>query len=490
MVVFFVIASVILSVTTANTVTHKEYLELNSFPRTSPQYQLQYFKFEFESSLSSGSDAEIGANLKTFPFLLTEILNKSNAHVAELTHTQGNFPSQDADTLISMNVPYAAPPGTSLYTDGDADWDLLANMVSDYFLPSTHLMTHKSKHTRYTNFRSPFSREQVYPEVIFGFLNNQDVCSEHLLQFKKLLPCRDTEGVAVYLDYEAFTAAFYQSYNIRFEKTPLGYSYKMIIQAVLRSSDVTSFLNRYYKAHGAWPITDLAACMFCSSSIIKKMGDGEVEYWMDLKTRNPIDKSTNKNENQDDSLLPYIQSQRYVTGKSTEEYGQFTHRITNNHPSQAVKIRATEFIPWFLRCLYHTLSISTTPSTHQISTDISSNQVMWSTEVEAGSSTTFVMTCERRLLSFQEFPKDPYRGFDTLPGFYEVKRVEDDNVAGGYFGLSQAFLVMLTEPDFSMPLNVSVLAWSVVTFGVTSFVLMALRSRKGWETEIGVQREN
>ncbi len=83
--------------------------------------------------------------------------------------------------------------------------------------------------------------------------------------------------------------------------------------------------------------------------------------------------------------------------------------------------------------------------------------------MEEGDVVGVSLPLEKKFKQFEEFPNDPQRGHDYLSSLYYLE--EEEGVVG-LSGLEQsnALLVFINEPDFSMPFNVIAVSSAVIAY--------------------------
>ncbi|XP_062897631.1 GPI transamidase component PIG-T isoform X1 [Mobula hypostoma] len=215
--------------------------------------------------------------------------------------------------------------------------------------------------------------------------------------------------------------------------------------------------------------------------------------------------------------VPVFHAERYVSG-----FGLWTGKINtliyNNHPYRSFPVLLMEVVPWYLRLYVHTLTINTKgrenkPSYihYQPAKDRECPHLLeMLIQLPANSVTKIGIEFERALLKWTEYPPDPNHGFyvgssvlsalvpssvtmeanntKPMPLFNKLFPLIDPSV---YFVrlYTEALLVNLPTPDFSMPYNVICLTCTVVAVGYGSFYNLLTRTFQIAEPAGGVAKK-
>ncbi|XP_032897894.1 GPI transamidase component PIG-T [Amblyraja radiata] len=215
--------------------------------------------------------------------------------------------------------------------------------------------------------------------------------------------------------------------------------------------------------------------------------------------------------------VPVFHAERYVSG-----FGLWTGRINtliyNYHPYRSFPVLMMEVVPWYLRLYVHTLTINTKgkenkPSYihYQPAKDRECPHLLeMLIQLPANSITKISIEFERALLKWTEYPPDPNHGFyvgssvlsalvpssvtmetnntKPMPLFNRLFPFNDPSV---YFVrlYTEALLVNLPTPDFSMPYNVICLTCTVVAVGYGSFYNLLTRTFQIAEPTGGVAKK-
>eukprot|EP00062_Callorhinchus_milii_P002918 gi/632939609/ref/XP_007910709.1/ PREDICTED: GPI transamidase component PIG-T [Callorhinchus milii] len=216
-------------------------------------------------------------------------------------------------------------------------------------------------------------------------------------------------------------------------------------------------------------------------------------------------------------VVPALHAERYVSGYGLEK-GRVNTLIYNNHPYRGFPILLMETVPWYLRLYIHTLSITTRgkenkPSFihYQPAKDRERSHLLeMLIQLPANSVTKISIEFERALLKWTEYPPDANHGFyvgssvlsalvpssvtmqangtKSRPNFTKLFPSSDSS---SYFVriYTEALLVNLPTPDFSMPYNVICLTCTVVAVGYGSLYNLLTRTFQIAEPSDGLAKK-
>ncbi|XP_043532930.1 GPI transamidase component PIG-T [Chiloscyllium plagiosum] len=215
--------------------------------------------------------------------------------------------------------------------------------------------------------------------------------------------------------------------------------------------------------------------------------------------------------------VPVFKAERYVSGFGLQT-GKINTLVYNNHPYRAFPVLLMEIVPWYLRLYIHTLTITTKgkenkPSYihYQPARDRECPHLLeMLIQLPAKSVTKIGIEFERALLKWTEYPPDPNHGFYVgssvlsalVPSRINMEmnttkltplftRLFTSIDASVYFVrlYTEALLVNLPTPDFSMPYNVICLTCTVVAVGYGSFYNLLTRTFQIVEPSGGVAKK-
>jgi GPI-anchor transamidase subunit T len=355
----------------------------------------------------------------------------------------------------------------------------------------------------------------------YSVLPNEVVCTENLTPWKKLLPCDSREGLLSLLNAQQIYSTNYHSLGIHLRRLCLPNT--SCASSILESKQTVHLVHDLRLFGGSdWSIRKLfgqglnGACQLSSSSkiflevtekdfemtpkpkntILSKRGGIATSYAeFDVKKITQVNKMMNiaiVNKNKQKPIVitssPPLYAKRYLQGTGKER-GKIVNQITNSHWS-GLNLVIMENIPWFVPIYLHTLKlkigdVEIAPSSiSYIPGEQRKRPYHLEVAVKIPPKSTLEMSIDFDyiFLKWQEYPPDAHHGhyigssvistvlpmalnYSAIP--IEASLFEESFNATrqqGYFLRihTEALLINLPTPDFSMPYNVICLACTVV----------------------------
>lgn len=175
--------------------------------------------------------------------------------------------------------------------------------------------------------------------------------------------------------------------------------------------------------------------------------------------------------------VPSIRATRYAAG-----YGQEKGRLVTkifNRASKSIPVVLFDVLPWYLRVYFHTLVVTNSngntvePLRKEFSLGVDrvrpySMELVLS--LPPKSTTTVEIAFEKSILKWLEYPPDANHGFYVAPAVVSypcdadkcLQQCLDEDSPRRNRVFTEAVLMNLPTPDFSMPYNVICLACTVV----------------------------
>lgn len=318
-----------------------------------------------------------------FPKALGEILNKYNVEELELSLTQGMWRYQ------LWGIPQdgmANPPGAHVkaifkHSSSNVDylWKNLVNALSGLVCASLNFIDEKVTVSPQYTFRP---RGIVSPDLKFhnSFLRYaavpyENVCTENLTPFKKLLPCYSKAGLSSMLNAKPLFDSNYHSQTISV-RPQCGNA--ECSKRVLELQQTLTFVSNPRSKNQDWSMRSLfdkqeplKLCPLADASLIYvdvpsylqldppgsdvQIKAGRTTATYKLTDGFSLKASTSKELVFEHHIPPQLYAHRYLGGFG-QEFGSITCEITNQY-DEDVKIVYTEYIPWFFRLYLHTLKI-------------------------------------------------------------------------------------------------------------------------------------
>ncbi|GMF65631.1 unnamed protein product [Phytophthora lilii] len=357
-----------------------------------------------------------------------------------------------------------------------------------------------------------FAETNTDPALIFlhGSLAREELCTENLTPWLKMLPCRAVSGLGALIDPINALSGEYLSLSLFAERSADG-TWKL-------RQHLTTLLapSKYNKAR--WSLgslffasdqpMDVTACPLAEESAIytESMADSGVkttdlrgnhvsltspwfEDWKTAAEKASLRDSYNAQED-------VVSAHRFVTGYG-QVRGGFAVQLKNNHPSCGMHVAYHDVIPWYLRVYYHTFRASAGGSEQKAQELIRAfdfepaevrgrpNQLRLEAFLPANTTLVFSLQMEKAFMRLSEHPPDANRGFDIASGVATFEVMNDDqssSICGKEAAPSftttlftEPLLVPLPTPDFSMPYNVITMTSTVVAFFVGTMLNALLR---------------
>ncbi|KAG7379214.1 hypothetical protein PHYPSEUDO_008888 [Phytophthora pseudosyringae] len=461
-----------------------------------------------------------------FPNVLRQILEKHDAESLFLTFSVGRHADWrygSAQSFSDSGFAHA-PFGTRLQVSlrGDADvhqrWRGITSELGGIFSASLNQMD-ETVVTGLLPGSTPqelgaFPTTAADPALVFlhGSLAREELCTENLTPWLKMLPCRAITGLGALIDPINAVSGEYLSLSLFAERTSDGNwrlrQHLTTVQSPTKHNKSRWSLGSLFFANDQ-PSTDIAACPLAEESIIHTEGmESSDVVTTDLREK-PVSLSESWFDDwklaaeEASSKISYkaqqdvVSAHRFVTG-----YGQVSGGIAvqlkNNHPSCGMHVTYHDVIPWYLRVYFHTFR-STADGCDQKAQELVQafdfvpaelrgrpNQLRLEAFLPANTTLVFSLQMEKVFLRLSEHPPDANRGFD-IPSGVATFDVLDDGEAFSICGkeaespnftttlFTEPLLVPLPTPDFSMPYNVITMTSTVVAFFVGTMLNALLR---------------
>ncbi|ESO08512.1 hypothetical protein HELRODRAFT_169373 [Helobdella robusta] len=225
----FVLVSVLIicSVSVSSTALADQFHE-ELFIKTLPTGQL-YNHFRFTTIWNVSLNSSQSKHYRLFPRALGEVFETFSVKELSLSFTQGRwrheswgYPVLDASKGAELLVWFSAQK-----TKIDSAWSELVNVLSGMFCASLNFMDVKTTVTPKLNFRPTGYVTENYKKyfsnhVRYAVLSNENVCTENLTPWKKLLPCGFRAGLSTLLNAFKLYDSSYHSLNVQFRHVCLN----------------------------------------------------------------------------------------------------------------------------------------------------------------------------------------------------------------------------------------------------------------------------
>ncbi|CAG9312289.1 unnamed protein product [Blepharisma stoltei] len=373
-------------------------------------------------------------NYGIFPESLYSLLNLSQTKHFEATFAWGTPPPQSSERITIYNKLKNEKirldkAGFTLISDSSSNWKMLTSLLSSLFCSYINVDDESIKTKEFQHIHT-----------------NDFLCKENFIRAQHLLPCRGNKGFSTL--FGSFYSSKYVSLTIAAE-TDGENKYKYTIRATVEVSSKEPLKSVYDE---------------CISSSIELIEDAAIEshplHTLQISKLSLTSPSSFENQP--------IKSSRKIGDVRYRFDTTYTHVLKNNSP-ELLNIAFTEVFPNIVTPLLHTFSHSPIK--------ISKFKKGWTVDFELilkpNEEISIKFQLEKKLLSFEEYPTDPQRGWD-IPSTIIIYK---GNTLEGILPTDD-LLVMTPEPDFSMPFNVICITGSVIAFFYTSIQTLQLWKEK------------
>ncbi|CAO3648230.1 unnamed protein product [Cunninghamella blakesleeana] len=397
----------------------------------------------------------------------------------------------------------------------DQRWKSLTNVLSGLFCASLNFIDD----TLTTEPRLSFQTSTG--SLRYGALPHENVCTENLTPWIKLLPCKSKSGLAILLNP-------HRIYNSHFHSMSIHASSKCIDSACTKNilelkQTVTSVMDPVREtSRRDWSLSSIfdrqliGACpMSTKSQLLIHHLDKKHQQLKPTPTitndslsifdlhkvtdHYPLDISMNWDENTfiypTKPSRPMVYANRYFTGYG-QEHGGLRITLHNDHPTDSISVIYLDTIPWFLKLYLHTFNIQVTSSSSSSNDNYNNNNASSVLQkmiyqpgidrsrpnmlecllnVPPSSIITMTIDFDKTFLKYTEHRPDANRGFDVGSAVFTIN--SDTRI------YTDTLLVSLPTPDFSMPYNVITLTCTIIALFFGSIFNLLIRSFHTIESE-------
>lgn len=491
--------------------------------------------FEFTTTWSSPEISEAihhyrdfeFAHYDLFPRALGELVERYHVRELHLSLTQGLWRHR------KWGYPVVdAPPGAQLWVwftpttdDLDQTWRDLVNALSGLICASLNFIDSTNTVSPELSYRPQGVADSWYASnssyMRYAALPRENVCTENLTPWKKLLPCDSQSGLVALLHPGKLYTAHYHSLSLHLrpscQDTECHSSQLELVQALslVQLPDTSPEGYQDWTLHHLFLVPLIYSCPLADvSRIYVDISENEdMKKFILDPTPHHFEESgsgpswrrlavydTHKALNGDPFSIeatysdhhiygmvspPILHVSRFITGYG-QEGGSITVKFTNTG-TEPLTVVYLEVVPWYLRLFLHTSHSATQLESMYVAKLVTARdrELPWLYEavLEVGPKTTRELSLEfnRALLKWLEYPPDANHGFyvpaatvSTIlpsPRNVSVNSLNESTLKGKLLvreGESfvrihtETLLVSLPTPDFSMPYNVICLACTVV----------------------------
>ncbi|ORY93378.1 GPI transamidase component PIG-T [Syncephalastrum racemosum] len=490
--------------------------------------------FEFVTHVEA--DTPSGAPLldyNLFPKAIGQVLQEYDVREMHLTFAQGRwnydewgYPmEQSTGTGVELWAWIRDRPNSSI----QSRWKSLTNTLSGLFCASLNFIDETLTTEPVLSFRLdepldliPLDKANTTlnedSHLRYGYLPQENVCTENLTPWIKLLPCKAKSGIATLLNAHKIYNSNFHSMSIHAKslctdercsrrKLELRQSVTSVLDTVKDTSRRDWALDDVFDRilRGACPLADHSRV-----HVIQDQVTGDLASLSPAPT-NLITKETSKSALYDLHQFtgdlnirmtwpedffeypfapanPMISAHRYFTGYGQERGGL---RITiHNRGDISIPLIYYDALPWYLKVYLHTLQVDVldTRTSEHLSSDVI-EQMFYEPARDRERSTmlecqmvlaphsivTVSLEFDKVFLRYTEHRPDANRGFDVGPAVLTAQ-IPEHSLHRTIRVYTDTLLVSLPTPDFSMPYNVITLTCTVIALCFGSIFNLLTRS--------------
>ncbi|KAI8329631.1 GPI transamidase component PIG-T [Chlamydoabsidia padenii] len=505
-----------------------EHLDLTPLPDGK---LLAHFEFNTKVDASTTTGASL-LDYSLFPKVIGQVLQTYQVRDLHLTFTQGRWLYEE------WGYPPMSSAGTGVElwawmqpSEIDKHWKSLTNVLSGLFCASLNFIDETLTTEPQFSFRpEPIEDEPVFMVdnnvLRYGALPHENVCTENLTPWIKLLPCKSKNGVAALLNAHEIYNSNFHSMSIHAKSVckddacsermlQLKQTVTSVMDPVRETSrrdwSLSSIFDR--QVNGACPMAyssqinvhlkDISfknqlqpppSTIFESSSSIATYDLHQVKEPLDVKMTWP---ETVFEFPLNTESKPLVNAHRYFTGYG-QEHGGLRITLHNDHPTDSLSVTYYDSVPWFLKLYLHTLKVQVNHHHNEIgllnaTEDTIIQNMLYQPAIDRSRPTmlecdlllppqsvvTLTIDFEKVFLKYTEHRPDANRGFDvgsavvTIHDFKEKGQRAKGQSTRIY---TDTLLVSLPTPDFSMPYNVITLTCTIIALFFGSIFNLLIRS--------------
>lgn len=327
-------------------------------------------------------------------------------------------------------------------------------------------------------------------------LAREELCTENLTPWLKMLPCRSAAGLGRLIDPIKVLSGEYLALTLFAGKDPSTREWTLhqhleLVQHVDSKAPTIADL---------FGVQDhVTACPLADESVIV-INEPTGQSTIDLQAHVPHSDDALFGSWTEDTPQPkqteLVQVHRFATG-----YGQvgggLAVLLTNNHPTSAARVEYHDVLPWFLRMYFSTLHVESDDDRAQVERMLFEpaelrgrpNQFQVDLILPAQSSAVISVEFDKAFIRLSEHPPDANRGFDVASGVARFTFIDDAAITEPLTRFTEPLLIPLPTPDFSMPYNVITMTSTVVAFFVGSMLNSLLRKAPRIQQLMKAKRE-
>ncbi|KAG1560200.1 hypothetical protein G6F49_002903 [Rhizopus delemar] len=443
--------------------------------------------FEFITKVKNVKSPHYGL----YPKAIGQVLDAHSVSEMHLSFTQGRWNHEE------WGYPPTLSSGTGVefwawikdLGEVDTTWKALTNTLSGLFCASLNFIDETITTEPRLSFQSNSKKNE---QLRYGSLPHENVCTENLTPWIKLLPCKAKSGISVLLNpHKIYNSNFHtmavHAKSICSDELCNERELELIQTITTVMDPVRETSRRDWSLSTVFDRQLKNACPLAKESRISV----DLDHAGDQYELKPSTYQINNNsaiydltqelldismtwhyENSFQYPLEPKRTTIYVSRYLTEygqERGGLKVTIYNRHKTDSVPIVYYDSIPWYLKLYLHTLQVNVIGSGNR---DDVIQQMYYQPAIDRkrpstiecemllppDSIVTMTMDFDKVFLKYTEHRPDANRGFDVGSAVLTTKDPEQ-NLMRIY---TDTLLVVLPTPDFSMPYNVITLTCTVI----------------------------
>ncbi|KAI5120462.1 hypothetical protein M0805_008509 [Coniferiporia weirii] len=444
-----------------------------------------------------------------FPLSLGQVLREYAVTEVHLSLNAGKWDygrwGYPDDPAVSTGAELWAWMGESESASVDERWKGLRNALAGLFCASIGSLDE----LRTTSPAYAFRPEGTLPHfganrthgLRHASLPSENVCTENLTPFLKLLPCKSSAGIASLLNPHRLFDADWHGMGIHVTwSEATGVNLQLSFQAVFDPVRLSALQKREFSFKSLFDSSIKEACPVASDSRVEvtlpqnaayaitpepTSLPGQVGVFDITAVRNlPLDISVRYAEDSFSYTLDPPKTDlvdfevvRTLTG-STQSRGQLSVSIKNNR-AHDIHLLYVETMPWLVTFYLHTLEISVGGQRRDdlltrmayIPTEAHGRPTLFEAQLMLPASSTLRLSADvvKAFLRYTEHPPDAQRGWDLPPAVLVQLATGNASAAvtseiqqRGRRVYTPALLVDVATPDFSMPYNVIIMSSTLI----------------------------
>jgi len=434
-----------------------------------------------------------------FPLALGQVLREHAVTELHLTLNAGKWDyarwGYPEDPAVATGAELWAWMGESPSVSVDERWKALRNSLAGLFCASLGSLDK----LRTTSPTYSFRPEGSLPlfnqshQLRHASLPSENVCTENLTPFVKLLPCKTSTGIASLLNPHRLFDADWHGMGVHVQWSPQnGISVQLSFQAVLDPVRYSSQRQRDFSLKTLFDRQISKACPVATDSVVDvvmaeseynvvspgpSFMEGDLAKFMVPEFQIPLNISVRW---PGESSFPYaakrnshptnIEVVRTLTGP-TQSYGKLSVQVKNNLETD-VSVIYLETMPWLVQFYIHTLKLTVNgigrpdllKRFSYIPSEARGRPMLFEGVLTVPAQSTLQLTLDvvKSFLRYTEHQPDAERGWDLPPAVFIP--VSNNSLERGSPRriYTPAVLVDLATPDFSMPYNVIIMSSTLI----------------------------